>query len=211
VVDGVTVVGKLDLYDGDELSIEDWKFTSLWSVKFGEHSEWEEQVNPYAWLLRKAGFPVEKAQINAIIKDWRRGESLKYPDYPKVPFVKIPVKLWSFEEQQAFVEHRVEVWKNALQTPIEQLPYCSPKERWKSEDSFAVYKNTNKTASRVLGTMEQAEQWAKDNITAKDKYRIDVRLGLDRKCTEYCLCNKFCNYYKETYANKTQAFDTQLD
>lgn len=199
-IDDFTIVGKLDLYDESTSEVQDWKFTSVWSVQFGEHEEWEQQLNPYAWLLRKCGFKVEKASINALLKDWRKSELLKYADYPKIPFVNIPVKVWPFEQQQEFIEHRLEIYKEALKTPINELNYCNDKERWKKSDGFAVYKNENKArAARVLETAEEAEQYIKDNTNGKDKFNIVKRPGVDLKCTEYCSVNQFCNYYKETY------------
>ncbi len=199
VVDGITVVGKLDLYDAKTTAVEDYKFTSIWSVKFGKHEEWEKQLNPYAWLLRKAGFEVNKLQINAVLKDWRKSEGLKYEDYPPIPFKVIPVKLWTFEEQQKFVEERVAVYKKALATPLNELVVCSPEERWKKDDEFAVYKNTNKTASRLLETAEQAEDWITQNKKGNESYKIVKRPGIDLKCTEYCAAAKYCTYYKENY------------
>ncbi len=201
-VGGMTVVGKLDLYDGTLCSVEDWKVTSIWSVTFGEHEEWERQLNPYAWLLRKAGFDVKRLQINAILKDWRRGESYRGGDYPPIPFKTIPVKLWTFEQQQDFVEHRVEIFKEARKTPIEDLPICSDTERWKKDDQYAIYKAKGKKASRVLDTANEAEAWAKENIDAKDGYRIEKRDGGDLKCQEYCTVNKHCCYWQEKYGGK---------
>lgn len=172
---------------------------SIWSVKFGEHEEWEKQLNPYAWLLRKAGFEVNHLQINAILKDWRKSECLKYQDYPEIPFKVIPVKLWTFEEQQAYVEERVEIYKESLKMPIEEVPICSSKERWAKEDVYAVYKNNNKTASRLLETSEAAEEWANKNLSTKDTYRIDKRPGEDLKCVSYCSSAPYCSYWKERY------------
>lgn len=197
-VNGLTIVGKLDLFDTATASIEDWKITSVWSIKFGDHESWEEQLNPYAWLLRKCGFEVKQARINAILRDWRKSEMQKYEDYPKVPFVTVPIKLWSFEEQQAFVEQRVEIYKEAMKMNITDLPICSEQERWKKEDSYAVYKGTNKTASRVLETAKDAEDWAKTNLVGC-KYNIVKRLGVDNKCIGYCDVAHFCQYWIDTY------------
>ena len=203
VVDGLTIVGKLDLYDGNLKSIEDYKFTSVFSAQMGEHDDWENQLNPYAWLLRKSGFVVEKAYINAILKDWRKSETLRYDDYPPIPFKRIPVKLWDFDKQQAYVEERVRLYKLAMSQPIEKLPICSDTERWYEPGKYAIYKNENKTATRLLDTPETAAQYMAE-VQAKDTkstYRIDHRPGLDRKCTNYCLANKYCSYWKEKYGN----------
>ena len=197
-VNGFKIVGKLDLYEDKDKSIEDYKVTSVWSVQFGEHDDWEKQLNPYAWLLRKNGFEVKQARINAIIRDWRKSEGLRYEDYPKVPFVTIPVKLWTLEEQQAYIENRVEIYREIMDMPIAEVPICSSKERWAGADKYAVYKGTNKTATRVLDTAQEAEAYVKNSMKGAG-CNIVKRTGEDKKCLGYCNVNKFCSYYQETY------------
>ena len=192
-----TVVGKLDHYDSSELTVSDYKITSIWSVRFGEHTEWEEQLNPYAWLLRRCGFEVNKLQICALLKDWRKGERAKDPGgYPPIPFQVIPVKLWPLHKQEAFIQQRLEVYENALKVAVEDLEVCSPKERWAKKDVFAVVKNALKKSSRNLDTLEEAQAWAAENIKGKDTFRIDKRPGEDLKCMEYCPVKNFCKHGK---------------
>lgn len=191
-----TIVGKLDHYDASELCVSDWKITSIWSVKFGKHDEWEQQLNPYAWLLRRCGFEVNKLQICALLKDWRKGESKRTSGYPEIPFKVIPVKLWTLQKQESFIQERIAVYRNALTVPVEQLSVCTPEERWAKSDVFAVYKNSNKTASRLLETHQDALQWAAANITGKDVSRIEKRPGEDLRCLEYCTVKQFCKHGK---------------
>lgn len=198
-VGDITIVGKLDLYDDTTKFVEDYKITSVWSVQMGDHEDWEQQLNCYVWLLRKAGFEVKGAQINAILRDWREGEKLRYNDYPSIPFKVVKVNLWSFEEQQAFVEHRIEIYKDAKDRPEEELPLCSPTERWAKPTEYAVYKGENTKATRVLETAEEAEQYIKHNQSAKAQFKIVERPGTDIKCTRYCTANKFCSYWQEKY------------
>ena len=198
-VDDITIVGKLDLYEKKNKSIEDWKVTSVWAVKLGTKEDWETQLNCYAWLLRKAGFEVKEAYINAILRDWRKKESKKYTDYPKIPFSRIKVNLLSFDEQQKYVEERVKLYKSVMDLPDDKLPICTPKERWAKEDTWAVYKDKNKTALRVFKTEDEAIDFT---YHVSCKTRIEQRVGTDMKCQEYCLVNKFCSYYKQEYNKK---------
>jgi hypothetical protein len=169
-------------------------------VQFGDHDEWEQQLNPYAWLLRKSGINVQGLQINAIMKDWRRGELLKYNDYPRIPFKVIPVKLWSFEQQESYVRDRVRIYKEAIKTPIDKLPYCAPHERWAKPDVYALYKGTNKTATKLFDTYEAAEDHAQQTFAPNNvQYRIDKRAGEDLKCTQYCNVNRYCKYWQDNY------------
>lgn len=200
-IDGITLVGVLDLYDDKTKELNDWKITSVWSIKLGDRESWEKQLNCYAFLLRKCGFEVTKLGVNAIIKDWRKGECKKYNDYPPVPFQKVNIKLWSFEEQEKFVKERIEIYKQALALPESKLPICSDKDRWKKEDTYAIYKGSNKTATRVLNSKPDAELWLEtaNARETKENYRIEERKGIDMKCTEYCLVCDYCPYYIENY------------
>ena len=206
-VDGITVVSKPDIYDTALHSLEDYKITSIWSAKLGDRDSWDNQLNCYAWFLRKRDYKVDNLYINAILKDWRRGEKLKYNDYPPIPFIRIKCNLWTFEEQEAYIKERVAVYKKCLELSEDLIPICSEKERWKKEDKFAVKKNSNKKAERVLDTAQEAESWIKERQKkdTKNKYSIEYREGADFKCTDYCSVNKFCSYYKEKYGDKNES------
>jgi len=205
-VDDYTIVGKLDNYEHLTHTIEDYKVTSVWAVKLGVKEDWIEQLNCYAWLLRKAGHEVKDMFINAILRDWRRGEQKKYDDYPPIPFMRLKIKLWTFEEQEAFVKERVALYKEAQAIENDnELPLCSAKERWAKDDTYAVMKNSNKTATRVLECAKKADEYI-EYITGVDKkkgqthsYKVVKRDGGDLRCTDYCLVAQKCSYYKEKY------------
>jgi hypothetical protein len=200
-IDGITIVAKPDSYDDKTKAIEDFKVTSIWSFKFGAKLEWEKQLNCYAWSLAKFGLEVKSIHINAILRDWSKGEMLRYRDYPKIPFQKIDINLWSFEEQEKFIKEKVKEYKIALNLDDDELPLCDEKARWKTEDVYAVYKNTNKTATKLCTSEEEAKQYILEIGETKDKYRIEKRPGIDKKCVDYCICNKVCGFFKENYGN----------
>lgn len=198
----MTIVGKLDLYDDHHKSIEDWKFSSIWAFK-DVKKEWEDQLNIYAWMLRKANFEVNYAYINGLLKDWSDTERKRFGgDYPPIPFKRLQVPLWTFYEQQRFVEDRVAIHLNAINLTDAQLPLCSDIERWFSGSKFAVMKNSNKTATRLLNTYEEATEYIANIEDTKGKYTIVKRPGVDMKCTRYCSCNKVCDYYRNNYGTK---------
>lgn len=198
-IDGLTIVGKLDLYESKDMSIEDWKVTSVWSVRFGDHDNWEEQLNPYAWLLTDAGFPVKQARINAILRDWKKSDRLKYSDYPKIPFATIPIQIWDKDKQYEFLQQRIEIYKEAMKTPLQDLPICSEKERWSKPTEYRIEQEGRKSAVRVLNTIEEAQQYL-HNIKNNKTCSIIKKEGVDIRCTEYCQVAKFCSYYLEKYA-----------
>jgi len=202
-----TVVGILDFFDKLIKSLEDYKITSVYAIKDGVKSEWEEQLNCYAWLLRKSNLDEEYKEIkglaiNAILRDWNRAQLSRCYDgsYPKIPFKRLDVKLWSFEKQEKFVIEKLKLQKLIINAKTEEeVPICSAKDRWKKEDTFAVYKNKNKVASRVLNTEKEAQEWIESNKKEGSTYRIEKRDGIDGKCKDYCMLNKFCRYGKQYY------------
>lgn len=54
---GKRISGQMDLYDVEKRTIQDWKVTSVWSVKDESYkSDWEKQLNIYRWLAKKTGW-----------------------------------------------------------------------------------------------------------------------------------------------------------
>ena len=153
-------------------------------------------------MLAKCGFEVKKAFIYAILRDWRKGEVKKYNDYPLVPFFEVPIPLWSTEEQETFINDRIQKYKEAINFSDEELPLCTPEERWQKQEVFAVYKNNNKTATRLFPTENEANQYILELGDTKNKYSIQRRPGLDIRCIDYCSCNKHCSYWQSTYGKE---------
>lgn len=204
VIDGITVVAKPDLYEDKIKSVEDWKVTSVWAIKFKDRQEWAEQLNPYAWFLRRAGFEVNKLYINAILKDWRKSESKKYEDYPKIPFQRIEIELWSNEKTEKFIKDRIKEYQIALELADDELPLCTKKERWAKDDVFAIYKNSNKTATKLCDSKEEADKYLLELGKTKDVYRIDKREGTDVRCNDYCICRSYCDYFLKKYGKNNE-------
>ena len=73
-VDGYRISGAIDLQivTDSGISIRDYKTTSAWAV-MNEKSDWEQQLNIYAWLVETVKkIPVTDVGIVAIIRDWSR-------------------------------------------------------------------------------------------------------------------------------------------
>lgn len=199
VIDGITLVAKPDLYDDNLKTIEDYKVTVVWSVK-SLKLDWITQLNCYAYMLTRAGFEVKKAYINAILKDWSKMELLRFGgDYPKIPFKRMEVPLWSFEEQEKYIKERIALYKSTLNLSDENLPICTPDERWSGEDKWAVHKGNNQRATKLCDSMEEAITYIEEIKDKTHKYNIKKREGRDTRCEEYCQVNKFCSFYKNKY------------
>ncbi len=191
--------GQFDLYNAETKTITDYKTCSVWKVIYSDYKDWRKQLLIYAYMLQSIGFPVEKAEIIAFMKDHSKSQAKIKADYPKHPVKKITFTFTEkdFAEIESWLHQRFEQISIAEKLPDDELPLCTPEERFNSGDKFAVMKKGRKTALRVLDSMEDAENWMATN----GGDFIEVRKGEDKKCQDYCSACEFCNYYKEVVAN----------
>ena len=192
-VSGWTLSGQFDNIENEILS--DYKMTSIWAVKKGVKPEWENQLNVLAWLAAVNGIAVSKIQIIALLKDWRRTETLRVEDYPKVPLKVVPVPLWSMKKREEYVYARISLHQVAELVVDNELPLCTDEERWCVPGKFAVMKGKNIKAVRLLATQEEAEKYIIDkNITGGHVVERPTKYN---RCADYCNVNNRCNQFRE--------------
>lgn len=196
-IDGVVVVGKVDYYEPAKEEIEDWKVTSVWSFLLGDKSDWEKQLNCYAWGFRGEGRGVKKLTVNAILRDWQKSKALSDRDYPNIPFISRDIPLWTFEQQESYIKQQLEYHR--MSDPQE----CSPEEKWEKPTTYAVMKKGRKSALRVLDSRSAAGAWCVDNGHATNKkavveltkgIEIVKRPGECTRCLNYCPVRAVCPY-----------------
>lgn len=197
IVGGEAISGQMDHYkDG---TISDYKFTSVWKYVQKDFVEWEKQLNTYAYLCKhNADGPmeVEKIQVIAFFWDWSEMKALQNKDYPQQPIVVVPLKLWGDIEQYQYIKDRVDKHSSTSGLCDDELPECTDKERWYTGTKYAVMKNKNVRASRVLDTSEEADEWlAKQDLA--HKWRIEKRPGEHKKCQKYCTVASKCQQWKK--------------
>jgi hypothetical protein len=183
--DGYTITGQADNYNGDSHSVEDWKVTSVWSFMNGIKSEWEAQLNIYAWLWRKNGFQVVGLNINAILRDWQAGRA-NGDGYPEIPFVVVPVSVWPNEKVEAYIRGRLEA--HAAPAP------CTPDEKWQNGDVWAVMKEGRKSAVKLHDSEEIANRHAAE---LGAKHTVVKRPGECTRCKSYCPVRALCEFNTE--------------
>jgi hypothetical protein len=195
---GWVVTGQADLLDNKGV-LSDYKWTSVWSVVYGLKPEWEAQDNIYGYLYRFANFSVKKLQIVVLLRDWSQSRARQGGDYPPCACVVMPVPLWSDEKCFQYIEDRVIMHQAAEKMADNDLPPCTPEERWEKPTTYAVIKKGRKSALRVLPSWDEAEKWIKDNGKGD---LIETRWGESTRCEGYCVVKDVCNQYKETTWNK---------
>ena len=199
-VDGIKVKGQPDYLTVKEKTLIDWKFSSAWSYIYGK-PEWEQQLNIYRIMAENnLDIEIDKLEVWLIIRDWQRGKAKSDPDYPKIPFARMVQKVWSHKKAWNYIESRVKLHKAAAEIPDDELPECTHRERWATDDTWAVMKNKNKRATRVLNSLESAENVMSflQKKNPKFKYRIERRKGYWRKCIDgYCVAGPWCNQLQD--------------
>lgn len=197
---GWIVSGQVDHQEeaNGKVWVSDYKVTSVWSVIYGKIA-WEEQVNCYAHLIRKAkGKEVGGVRIVAVLRDWQRREAETKADYPKAPVVSVDIPLWHPDKAQAFIEERVRMHQDAqmIWDTREAVVECSDEERWTKQTTWAVVKKGGKRAAKVCLSEQEAKDWiAATSPTPRTQYEIQVRPGGRTRCEKYCSVADFCTQW----------------
>lgn len=193
------ISGAMDRFTFENGELKDYKVTSVYAVGF-DKPEWEQQLNLYAWLMRHNGHEVSKLSINAILRDWRKGETERDPNYPKAPVKVIDIPLWSFEKQEEFVRSRVNVHQQAEMTTDlgGEYPPCSDEERWLRDPAkpFQIWKKGNKRPSSYFET----ELAAMSALAALDPnlYTLVRVQGEPTRCMgNWCGVAPFCKQHQQ--------------
>jgi len=180
--------------------LSDYKFMSVWEIIHGLKPEKTQQLNILAYLARANRIPIDNLQIVGILRDWSKSKAKFDKNYPQHQGVTIPVDLWDFETQEAFIKERIDAHKSALF----ELPLCTDDERWAKPDTYAVMKEGRKSALRVLQSEQEAWEWGMGNGWAnegpndlKDGITIVHRPGEQTRCANYCAVADKCLQYQE--------------
>lgn len=195
------VSGKFDLYDPSTCVIEDYKVSGTFAFVYGKDS-WEKQLNIYALGMRLLGHEVKGLRIVGICRDWdwRRASN---SNYPQCPVVELEQELWDNDKAEHYIRNRLTAFQVAQGCPIDDMPPCDPEERWQRGECWALYKNKNKTASKLYYSEGEADaaRASEQAENPKNTYRIEYRPPEDVRCTQldYCKIKAWCPYWKQNY------------
>lgn len=191
--------GQFDLYNDTTKTVTDYKTASVWKIIFGDFEDWRRQLLIYCYMLRKIGFDAQGGEIVAFLKDHSKRDAKIKPDYPQFPVKKVSFAFSDddFIECEQWLSDRFALIARAEKLPDDELPLCTPEERFNSGDKYAVMKKGRKTALRVMDSLEEAERWKSEH--GGDE--IQKRPGEDKKCLDYCSACQFCSHYKEVVQN----------
>jgi hypothetical protein len=186
-VEGWDVSGQFDRMDLTGDTLDDYKCTSTYKVTMSDMKDWERQLNVLRWLAVKNGYPVEKLRIIAILRDWRKAEAKRKPDYPQQAVATIDIPVWPLEKTEAYILERVRLHQLVEQGGV--VP-CTDEERWYEGTTYALMKKGGKRAIRVYERKEDI------GTEIPDGQYVETRHGGYKRCAEYCTVSEFCEQYR---------------
>lgn len=203
---GWKVTGRVDRYNMATETVEDWKTASVWKIIKRDFEDWRKQGLIYAWLMKENGLNVRHIRFVAMLKDHSMTEAERNPDYPQKP-----VYIYEYDVNEDELKNMQLIAENRIANVIvhtfkkdDEIPECTPEERWATAPKWAVMKEGRKTAVKLFDSENEALNFIEGLEKDKDKHFVEERKGQDKKCDKYCPCRKFCNYYKATHSEVTE-------
>jgi hypothetical protein len=199
-INGKTVVlsGKLDCFDEPE--IRDYKTCKVYKMQKGGFEDWEAGQNTYAYIVRAAGHTVDRLNVWALIGDWKAHEAFK-PNYPACQIVKVPLKLWDTESQEAFIHERLQRLADAQRivdtlgadglTAEEGLASrypCSQHEMWQDLIDVVIMKDgaSRATNGTKCETREECQKIKDEKYADQPEYKVVERYNKRTRCLDWC-------------------------
>ena len=188
---GLSYSGQLDalIPNGDETwTIGDYKVVP--TFKHNQLDEYYDQLNIQAALARQASYDVTGLKVVAIFKDWMESRSKLSEHYPPTPIVEYDVPMRDADELDDWIDSRLR------QIVGDELPECSPDERWMRDDKWAVLKPKAKRATKVFDNKAEAESFLE--VALKGKGHVDHRPATPIRCiNNYCGVAEWCAQWQE--------------
>ena len=185
-IGGWTVSGQFDVLHLETGVLSDYKVTTV--QKISNTDKWTQQLNILRWLAHKNGMAVNKLEIIAILRDWKKGEMERKEGYPKTPIVALDLPVWDLAETEEFILDRVVLHQYASKGGTVQ---CTDEDRWYSGTKWAITKPGSTRALRVLDEPPTPS-------TVPEGYTVEERIGTYRRCESYCEVRDFCPQWKAT-------------
>jgi hypothetical protein len=183
---------RLSFTDGG--LIQDYKVSSVWTAIDGQAKpEWTAQLNCLAWLARRRGITVSKAEIVLLCRDWSASKARQGGNYPARPVVRLPVDLWPDNTALQFIEERIRSHQAAETLPDDELPPCTPEERWQGPTVYALRREGRKSAIKLFSDESEAAERA---AALGGGHFVEHRPGRAVRCADYCTVSAFCGQWQ---------------
>jgi len=190
----------MDRYiDGE---VKDWKFTKVYKWMRNDFTEWEQQLNIIAYILKDNDNPVSKLSIIMHLRDFSANETFK-KGYPDCEWQIVNLNLWSTMAQKSYILERLLLLDENSKLDDSELLPCTQKEMWQDDSKWAIMKEGNVKATKVFDTEEEAMDFIDEApAKTKDSYSIKEREAVRRRCVGYCDCSNHCHQHKSYMESK---------
>jgi len=204
---GMIIGGTIDgvmIYPDGTMVMFDWK--TMNSVQFIDEKKMKDytlKANFYNYVFAKSGYDFKRIKYLPIFRDWnyaKASRSKRTDDFPTLT-VDVPIK--PLAETEKWISDRIDYFEQYRNTPLEEIPYCTPEERWESKLEFKVgYVDADGKVDRMhngcsFNTKEEAAvEMMKRNggtISKTGKHIPPKKLsgikkvgGVATKCNIYC-------------------------
>lgn len=168
-----TITGTLDKLNWEGV-LTDWKTCKKYKVESHDFTDWEAQLNVYAWLAYTNGLTVSELQVWAYLKDAMASEPT---------LVRIPIPLWPQERVEAFI--------TVCLTGLSLGRECTDEERWVRGGKWATMVQGKKRAVKLHDTIEDAQAHA-DRLGGW----VEKRKKEYKRCQDFCSVSQFCPQFK---------------
>ncbi len=182
--DNKVVTGQIDVYDMTDKILYDVKTVSAWNLVNGHKKSWEFQLNVLADIMIANGWKVKGIAIVAVARDWNARQASTTEAYPQHAMTVVDIPLWIPSIRKKYIDQQ-------LSRHFKEEHYCTPEERWQSEEKWAVMKDGRKNALRLTDSEEEANKYIMDLIDPTKAY-IEHREGSPKRCWSYCNVRNFC-------------------
>ena len=155
-INGYNISGKCDFIG--EGMVEDFKSTSVYTVIHNtKDDDYILQGSIYRWLAPKI-ITEDVMRINWIFTDWSKAKARSDKNYPQNRLVSKTFNLLSLQETERFIVNKLNLIKQYMNAPEEDIPECSDDELWRSDPRYKYYKNPAKTtrSTKNYDTKEEA-------------------------------------------------------
>jgi len=198
-VDDWTLSGQFDRLHLGQKTLSDYKVTTTYKAKGDEN--WTRQLNVLRWLAHENGLIIDKLEIVAIFRDFRRSEADRNPDYPQQAVKVIEIPVWPLDLTEKYIKERIRLHQVAHARMDGELPLCTDDERWFSGDKWALMKPGGKRALRVL---DEKPEFVQEGLV------LEHRPGQYRRCEQYCEVAQWCTQWQNTQPSvETYATDSE--
>jgi len=184
------LVGKADNYLPDG-TILDVKQTKVYGPSYAI-PKWTEQLNIYAWMRRHRNQPVDKLIVDVWYRDYD-DKCKYYRNYPQCGYEEMELSLWSQEEALDYIQKQLANHRDNAHAK------CSNAQRG---IRYEVYKNDNKTPSKVESTYAASSAWMDKTLQEEanskkkkvNKYKVVESDPVF--CQRFCKARSVCSYCK---------------